>query len=373
MRFDRRSEDWVVLGKARRGGDDGELVLMPEELSSVAATDVRNALKSNAEFYDVEYATALIADVPEEYFDEGPYRPVKLILLRGELFAAFTHVMAWPADKDDDAIAMELGRLLSPYVKSFRGSIVSVVPSEWFRAPDVGLDVTLRLPVRGKNVQHAVSVSEGALRLSEAFATGSVARESVADLIRGGAGHLLEGQPEGDWLEAKSQEYDLRTPDGKISLAEAVARFCNAEYGGLIVIGAHTKKVPGQEIIRKVRGVTALPGRAARYWQVLNEHLYPPPTGMRIEQLDAADGRFLILIDIPAQPEESKPFLVHGALRPDGEVEGRFISIVRRRGEGSIPITAPMIHAMLAAGRAVLRGSYGGGTNATDPTPDADD
>ena len=61
------------------------------------------------------------------------------------------------------------------------------------------------------------------------------------------------------------------------------------------------------------------------------------------------------LIDVPPQPEELKPFLVHGAI-VDGRVEGTFISIVRRRGEASIPMTAPMIHAQIAAGRALLRG-----------------
>jgi len=48
----------------------------------------------------------------------------------------------------------------------------------------------------------------------------------------------------------------------------------------------------------------------------------------------------LMLIDIPPQPEELKPFLVHGAI-VDGRIEGAFISIVRCRGESSIPITAP--------------------------------
>jgi hypothetical protein len=90
------------------------------------------------------------------------------------------------------------------------------------------------------------------------------------------------------------------------------------------------------------------------YKQAIEDHLHPPPDNLRIEAIDAQDDGMLILIDIPPQPEELKPFLVHGAI-VDGKVEGAFISIVRRRGEGSIPITAPMIHSMLAAGRALLR------------------
>ena len=92
---------------------------------------------------------------------------------------------------------------------------------------------------------------------------------------------------------------------------------------------------------------------ARRYQQVLEKRLFPPPDGLTIEAVPEGDG-MLVLIDIPPQPEELKPFLVHGAI-VDGRVEGAFISIVRRRGESSIPITAPMIHATLAAGRALLR------------------
>jgi hypothetical protein len=73
-----------------------------------------------------------------------------------------------------------------------------------------------------------------------------------------------------------------------------------------------------------------------------------------IEPINVPGDCMLILIDIPPQPEELKPFLVHGAI-VDGNVQGAFISIVRRRGEGSIPTTAPMIHSMLAAGRTPLR------------------
>jgi hypothetical protein len=62
----------------------------------------------------------------------------------------------------------------------------------------------------------------------------------------------------------------------------------------------------------------------------------------------------LILIDVPPQPEELKPFLVHGAV-VDGKAEGEFISIVRRQGDETIPITAKAIHSTLAAGLALLR------------------
>jgi hypothetical protein len=75
----------------------------------------------------------------------------------------------------------------------------------------------------------------------------------------------------------------------------------------------------------------------------------------------AADdsGGYVMVIHVPAQPEELKPFLVHGAI-VGRKVEGAFISIIRRRGEESIPVRPESIHSTLAAGRALLRGKTAG-------------
>jgi hypothetical protein len=218
------------------------------------------------------------------------------------------------------------------------------------------VELRISVPWRGKTAAALSEVGEEALRLCEAFGTEAITRDTVAALVRGGGAHLLVGQPEGNWLDVKAEEYDLAKTHGKISLAQAVARFCNAEDGGLIVIGAKAKKVRGGEVIRQVRGVIPrYQDTSARYLRILDQHLYPPALGLRIDLVSTNSDRVLIAIDIPPQPEEQKPFLVHGAITAEGDTEGSFISIVQRRGEGSIPITAPMIHASLAAGRALLR------------------
>ena len=154
-------------------------------------------------------------------------------------------------------------------------------------------------------------------------------------------------------MDVKAQQYPIQTPRGQISLAQAVSRFCNAETGGLIVFGMSTKKIPGGEKIRKTLPLPYEAGIAARYQQFVDQRVFPPPDSMTIEAIRVNEG-MIILVDLPPQPEELKPFLVYGAL-VDGDVEGAFISIVRRRGEASIPTTAPMIHSMLLAGRALLR------------------
>jgi hypothetical protein len=60
------------------------------------------------------------------------------------------------------------------------------------------------------------------------------------------------------------------------------------------------------------------------------------------------------VVSIPPQPEELKPFLVHGAL-VKGKVNDAYYSIVTRRDDHAVPTTPEAVHALIAAGRAVLR------------------
>lgn len=179
-------------------------------------------------------------------------------------------------------------------------------------------------------------------------------RITARDFVRGGRAELLVGQPEGSCLDVKSCAYDLTTDAGKISLAQDVAKFANAEHGGLLIVGMAAKKVPGGEIIKSIRPVCADGKDLRRHEQALANRLYPPPEFLSVEAVDVDQRGQIVLIDVSPQPEELKPFLVHGAI-VNGEVEGALISIIRRRGEASIPIQAQAIHSALAAGRALLR------------------
>ena len=174
-----------------------------------------------------------------------------------------------------------------------------------------------------------------------------------------GRPELLVGLPESRWLDAKSQGYDLQTDHGRIELAQDIARFANSDSDGLLVIGLRTRKAGGGEIISKT-SPSLDPFDTGRYHRAIDGRLFPPVQGLIIRNTPApmSGGRvgYMLAVYVPAQPEEMKPFLVHGAI-VRGKVEGAFISIVQRRGEHSIPITAPAIHATLAAGRALLRRS----------------
>ncbi|MEV5978878.1 hypothetical protein [Streptomyces sp. NPDC052114] len=179
---------------------------------------------------------------------------------------------------------------------------------------------------------------------------------TVFDLCHGGAPDYLVGMEESDWLEVKSQGYFLDKLSDRIELAQDVARFANSEEGGILVVGYRTKKNQHGELISKFTPTREELAGASRYRSVIDARVFPPVDGLRVMASQQGDGWILTVL-VPPQSEENKPFLVHGAI-VDGKVEGAFISVVRRRGEASIPITGPAIHTMLAAGRALLRGRH---------------
>jgi hypothetical protein len=105
--------------------------------------------------------------------------------------------------------------------------------------------------VRARSVLDAVGLGRDAIALAEAFGENvSLTRDVAADLVRAGHAATLIGQPEGQWLDVKRQHYDLDATAEKIKLAQAVAKFANAEFGGLVVIGMAGMKVPGGEIVQ---------------------------------------------------------------------------------------------------------------------------
>jgi hypothetical protein len=357
--YSARTEEWTVRGEERRGGINGQLVLTKQDLPHVRAVDLKSALTAQADNHRIDEAEADVSELHEDHFDaELGGGQVGFELRQGDLLVSVLHFGEWPKDENEHALVRALSGLVAPHLDHIGASLHSIETEDSWSGPEV-LAVRLRLqvPWRGRALDHLFTTGENVLRLCDALGTGDITRHAVADLVRGGRAKLLVGQPEGNWLDVKSEEYDLTASRGKISLAQAVARFANAEEGGLIVIGAKAKKIAGGEEIREVRGVAPRQkDTQARYLRVLDQHLYPPVLGIRIDLVPTEDERGLITIDIPPQPEELKPFLVHGAITAEGDTEGAFISIIQRRGEGSIPITAPMIHSTLAAGRAFLRG-----------------
>jgi len=355
--FDVKDEEWFVLGEPRRCNRSGQLLLHETDLAKISATDLQSALRRSCANYSADDEQVLVSDVPLTFFDrDSPVSAISFELLNNRLSLTVNLFLEEPALDTKDFPALTR-RTLTPLLDRHRMTLLDCSMDDYSAAPFSAWTAKLGFATRSRMLGDLYAGGQEASLLWDAASMGVLSRETTGDLIRGGNAHLLIGTEEGHWLDVKSDHYDLSAERGKISLAQAVARFCNAEEGGLVVVGMDTKRIPGGERIRSLRPLVREQGICAKYRRVLDSRLFPPPDGLEIDAVNAPGDGILILIDIPPQPEELKPFLVHGAI-VGNRVEGAFISIVRRRGEASIPITAPMIHSSLAAGRALLRGEW---------------
>ncbi|THC52353.1 MULTISPECIES: ATP-binding protein [unclassified Streptomyces] len=354
IRFDRRNET-LIFGDTERRYRDAGFTLHASELVSIKSTDFKAAMASYLDDWDDGTTEVYVVEGDYDEFDDeySTPGPVTFVQHQGSLLVRVALVTKAHEDDDEGSPEPLYRSSLAPYLARHRATlrnvemVGNVAASPWIW--DFDIECSLRL----RTLEDLHEIGHGALALLDAVASGQLTRETTLDLLRAGHADVLIGQPEGPWLDVKSSHYDLDSTQGKISLAQSVSRFANAEHGGIVVVGMKGKKVPGGELIHSIHPVPVDGRTLRRYQSALEHHLYPPPDLLDIEFFET-DGGGIVFLHVPPQPEELKPFLVHGAV-VDGKAEGAFISIVRRRGEGSIPITAPAIHSTLAAGRALLR------------------
>lgn len=172
--------------------------------------------------------------------------------------------------------------------------------------------------------------------------------DGVQHALRLGRPDALIDIPESSWLEVKSGDYLLSSATEKIKLAQDVVRFANAD-GGLLVLGLRTSRVAGVDIISQVTPLP-LPARpVGRYRSIIDRHVYPLVRGLDIFSVPCGKGEILV-INIPSQSDNDKPFMVHGNLGSitDNKVKGEFISIGQRRGDGAEYVSGPAVHGLLA-------------------------
>lgn len=335
-------------GVVRRAEDD-VLVLQEDDLAGVAAADLRRVLARGDGFH----GSVRVSGVPVGLFDPEGSEVWPFTL---DFDERLTVGLEFEQDdwEDDEAIALaRVAAVLKGLARRHRFRVEWAGHDPYYPyGPPYQWLVRLAPVVGRRPVSDLVAAARESVALLDASSGGTLTRRTAVELLRTRPQALI-GIAEGPWLDVKRQGYDLGGHAGRIALAQAVARFANAEDGGIVVVGMEAKKVPGGEEIRALRPMPADPRETRRYQDALERHLFPAPDSLGIERVDVPGG-MLVLVHLPPQAEDLKPFLVHGAL-VDGRVEGAFISIVRRRGDSSIPVTASAVHATLAAGRALLR------------------
>ena len=348
------SFDWEFAGRQRRTDDEGEPVAHPGDLDRCTATDLkftlRRALGEGGNLIICDAAVDPESDVEES----GLLSPVSFALKDDDLVMRLVHFS--PEYFGDDAeLKSHIKRILAPLLTRNRMWLVAAKQYQSHKAAPWRISTEVGFYSRGRLLGDLLRVGLDAVALLDAVNNGQFGRELIADLLRSGHANALIGRAENEWLEAKREHYDLTSPVGEIKIARAVARFANAEHGGLVIIGLQTKNDGTGDVIRKVTPVPHDRKIVHKYLQLLDRRLFPLPDDLQVEAIaDGSGTGDLILVNIPPQPEELKPFLVHGTVI-GGKADEAFISIVRRRGDSSIPASAAAIHTMLAAGRALLR------------------
>jgi hypothetical protein len=189
---------------------------------------------------------------------------------------------------------------------------------------------------------------------------GTLTAKTIVDLLRGGHVNLLLGHKESEFIDVKSQQYNVSVAgkpgeQQKIELAQDVARFANGNTDAVLIMGYEEGKSGKDSVIKNVKEIDLGGFDPARYANILDSKIVPTVSGLTVETVETSPGKGLIYIYVPAQPPEMQPYLVHGVVVED-KIEGAFFSIVQRRGEGSITVTASQIHGYIVAGKAFLRG-----------------
>ena len=182
---------------------------------------------------------------------------------------------------------------------------------------------------------------------------GKIDVHAVRSWLRAGRFDLLLGLAESSWFEIKEQAYNVTSsapPDvqlrQKIELAQDVARFANSDQDAVLVLGYRERGSVASSL-------TPIPLEqldADRYRAIIDQHVFPPVDGLQIDVFETEPDLGVMMISVPPQPRALQPYLVHGVLVGD-KIEGAFFSVVRRRGEASIPTVASQVHGYIIAGR----------------------
>jgi len=292
---------------------------------------------------------------PAEDFDDdlSNWSPVALALTRrGQLVIEVMVGGPEPRSEDDSWPAGEA--LLSHWLIPRRGEFVQM------RAGELGYRgywvAWFSVPVRGLTVADIEDIGIDAITMLDAHDDGVVTIDSLTALLRAGRATALIGLPESQLLEAK-RHLHLGDERSELELAKDVSAIANSATGGLLVVGLETSGGGGGDRIKRV--VPLPDSRLAKpIRRVIERRIYPPIEGLEVEAVPAdADEdttNKLVMVVVPTQPAELRPFLVSGAAT-NGKVVGTLIGLYERRGEDVIARGPASIHAALSAGLALLR------------------
>jgi hypothetical protein len=196
----------------------------------------------------------------------------------------------------------------------------------------------------GRTGRELIALADDVRALLNAVRSGQVSQQVALNLVLGGHAASLVGQPEGQWLDAKQQQWRLGTPEGNAELAKDISAMANAQ-GGLILIPARTTLTSGREIIDSVRDLPADLVDLTRIRDVLKQWVFPPLPDLVTELVPTQEGRGRLVVAVGAHRPDNWPHLVVGD--PSAQLSNNAVAAWVRDGDTNRPLTAPELHALM--------------------------
>jgi hypothetical protein len=139
--------------------------------------------------------------------------------------------------------------------------------------------------------------------------------------------------------------------------------------GGLIAVGFATERSPrlGQDLASEVRLVPQELINAQQYRGLIASRVYPPPRDLDFRWFPPTSDRGVFVIDVPAQTEDLKPFMVRSMLDTDEVEQAHSVGFPRRDGDSVIWTPAELVHSRIQRGQLQEVFPVGGETSAPDP------
>jgi hypothetical protein len=316
----------------------------------VSLTALRGALSRHAREFESERSLLVIVDLPASQLDGGVLiNPTEVIWERGAMRVARDMVFADDAPSEDELLARIAGLVAK------RGA--DRASSHRYLDDDLWV-VTIEVPLftRGRTIGSAIDLADDL----EALAVAPIEEldpRRVAEIIMAGQSRVLVGSYESEGLEVKRAPY-RNLPTEQLELAKDVASFANRS-GGLLLVGLKSKTDSLGDRIISVNECSLVDGSAELYRGTVAKRIYPLIEDLRVVSVPGTDEKHgVMMIEIPPQAEEKKPFLVHGVVVGQ-RVAGAYFSLPTRRGDDTDYLDIQVVHSLLRAGRSYLDGTHG--------------
>jgi hypothetical protein len=146
----------------------------------------------------------------------------------------------------------------------------------------------------------------------------------------------VTGTPESNWLDFKRSPYPMKTDCERWELAKDVAALANTK-GGLIVIGFGTEKAPhiAAETATEPQWVAKSAIVGDKFNNTIEKWVFPRVRGAKLHWFarDDAASEGVFVIEVPAQEQRTKPFLVEGKVDAEGSFSSVGVGYPYREGD----------------------------------------